>query len=1278
MTDGKPYRTMRLALAMRGGVSLAVWIGGAVAELDLFRRACNNEHLGPDPHNHREIRADVYRKLLQRTGQYNKVEIDILAGASAGGLNAVLFGLAQACDTVMDDVVRRTWIEDGGIWELLREPGSGRVESILRGDGRLFEVVRKALGQIAGDLDPATVAQYPEQLIPNGDSPTPRIAVELAATLLDDPRHPERQNRARFSFSKTGGTLDSTYSTIPAPADRVPDEVDVGEKTDKVADTARWRRQMALDRMALAARATSSFPGAFEPARIYAMRSGSAAQGESAPLPSDYATTEQVTVNMARAFLYSAGRNEPFGVVDGGIFDNIPIDRAIRAIQRASASEPSDRSLVYLDPEPPVSRGPAPDAPEKTSAASWVPVIRSSLALKQRQETAGDELSLIREYNDRVLQTRGRLEALAAIMRALRQSAGDPESRTATFVTELVRDESYTQCRIAMDAPRIAGLLTEPWAELCYPPREAVDYVPLPHRAAIRIKNEVALAYNDTSIKWQLSTDVVALLDWVRVLIAWVRALEDLIVDYTLPEDEVVPPLPAELVDDHKRGALLSDLMCWKAALYRWLTVLGEAKHRAVDEVLARPLRSENRTPDDKYPLITSLQESRGAQMSLSITPQLRKLLCEPEGTPEDLDADMYRLLSAPNQFRYPSGESLVTSVRAGLNAMLEQIRERSGEAVRGLYDPRNDPRPPAQTPEWLAYWAESVYPHFYLPPLATFGIEQIAKIFASTGVPDTAHVIRFDTITGDERPRIDVPHLEKAAKAKYLGQWVRKTPGEARMVEVFKDTDGLLTADAKLAGNALNRFGGFFLWHWRENDWHWGRLDAAAGIVRLLANRSKFEGGLPAAGVGQLQAAVNATTDLRREYIELKTKELQDDILAESAEQQAQFIVKQPGRADSTPPPPLVTTVGGESLSVVGPRYRFALASRVVPLVYRALWPGNSSPYSVGGALSRMGNIAIRPVAVALPLVADPLRLAIAVITVLATAGALGVSVTGGFIHGFSAVVLSALGILIAARTWRAGKNWRTLGRKLDSIGRQYPQLDVEAGWASLLRGAHTGRWRAASWVLVACCVSLATVFGMAAARPTPLAPFAAAESILAIVAVILGVQHWLNQRALRIVDSKSAVQSRSRIAMWIVTLAVGVAVAVVPMVPIVVSFLASPAADGPRSSLLAAGVGTAALTAVSLWGWADKTWSACAIAGAAVLGAGVQILLEHITERFPLWDLGPVAVWLVAVSAITQRLPHREVDYGQPPMQNPVRSAAPAGVSDDNVVSLVGDNAA
>ncbi|MFS0896089.1 DUF3376 domain-containing protein [Mycolicibacterium litorale] len=1277
MTDDTPYRTMRLALAMRGGVSLAVWIGGAVAELDLFRRACNNLDIGPDPNGYRKARAKTYRGLLEDTRRFNRVEIDILAGASAGGLNAVLFGLAQACDTVMDDTVRRTWIRDGGIWELLREPGSGRVQSILQGDGRLFTVVREALGEIAGDLDPGTVAHHESDvragrnarpLLANGASPAQRINVELAATLLDDPRHPGRQNRARFSFSKTSGTLDSAFSTIPAPADRIAGEPVLVDEDRPVAVQAMWRRQMALDRMALAARATSSFPGAFEPARIFSMHSGAALPGASAPLPFDYATSAQVTVNMARAFLYSAGRAEPFGVVDGGVFDNIPIDRAIRAIQRASSSEPSDRSLIYLDPEPPENRGSVVDAPEKSSAASWLPVIRSSLTLKQRQESASDELSLVREYNDRVLQTRGRLEALAAIMRALRQSAGDPIAETVDFVDDLVREESYVQCRIAMDAPRVASLLTEPWSELCYPPREAVDYVALPPEDAIRIKNQVARAYNDPDLEWHLSTDVVAMLDWVRVLIAWVRALEDLLVGYARVRadggDESEVELPGGFRDDEGRGELLGKLRCWKAALYRWLTVLAEARHRAVDEVLARPLRTENPRTGDRYPLIASLQESRGAQMGLRLTPELGSLLTTIDGDPEQLDRDLYRHLSAPNQFRYPSGANLVTVVRAGLDSMLAEIREHSGPVVDGLYTPATSATE-APVPTWRASWTESVYPHLYLYPLSSYTIEQIAKIFASTGVPDTAHMIRFDRITGDERPQIDVRELEKGARAKHLAAWIGKKTPEARIVQVVSDSRGLLTADGKLAGNALSRFGGFFLWHWRENDWHWGRMDAAAGIARILAHRIDFGADTARDPDQQLQAAVNTEAELRRHRIEETTRALQEQILAESAEQQKDIVADSADTARRGATPPFVTTVGAETLSAISPRYRFALASRIVPLVFRALWPANSSPFSVGGALSRLGNIVLRPLAVALPLVADPLRLGMALIVALAAAGALGASVATQGWHLATAALLAAMSLAIAARVWRIGNGRRRLRRTLSSIHTQFPHLNVDAHWTRLLDEQSTRWWRVASWTLAVVSAGLAVVFAMAGSRPLPVDPFAAVESAVATVAVVLGLQHWFNQRSLRIVEPRAAVSTRKRIVFWALTVAAGIAVVVVPL--FAESFLESGGHDRWPLNVVVAGVASGLLTAVSLWGWARSWWAVLSIAVTAALGATVQWGLDTLTRGAGLCDFVPVVVWLATVAAISQRIPHRRRGYGQPPLAEREEDKGPGDTYED-----------
>src|SRR5262245_54147504 len=99
-------RTLRIALAMKGGISLAVWIGGAVAELDVLRRLRilgsrddPRAYLLKDPGRPTATppevvaRARHYARLLI-AAQYDAVEFDVLAGASAGGLNAVLYGVA--------------------------------------------------------------------------------------------------------------------------------------------------------------------------------------------------------------------------------------------------------------------------------------------------------------------------------------------------------------------------------------------------------------------------------------------------------------------------------------------------------------------------------------------------------------------------------------------------------------------------------------------------------------------------------------------------------------------------------------------------------------------------------------------------------------------------------------------------------------------------------------------------------------------------------------------------------------------------------------------------------------------------------------------------------------------------------------------------------------------------------------------------------------------------------------------------------------------------------
>ncbi|MEU6239454.1 hypothetical protein, partial [Kitasatospora sp. NPDC047058] len=84
--DGESVE-LRLALVMNGGVSLAVWMGGVVHELNLLRLA--SQHLagtdpGLDPTDPDLPVFDTWRDLLRRANR--RVTIDIISGTSAGGL----------------------------------------------------------------------------------------------------------------------------------------------------------------------------------------------------------------------------------------------------------------------------------------------------------------------------------------------------------------------------------------------------------------------------------------------------------------------------------------------------------------------------------------------------------------------------------------------------------------------------------------------------------------------------------------------------------------------------------------------------------------------------------------------------------------------------------------------------------------------------------------------------------------------------------------------------------------------------------------------------------------------------------------------------------------------------------------------------------------------------------------------------------------------------------------------------------------------------------------
>ena len=293
--DRENRQELRLALALRGGASMAVWIGGATAEINHLRGA-----LTPDETSQQSATGEHPWATLAKLAGYDSVSVDVLAGASAGGVNAALLS-ASIVYGMPFERMRELWIRLADLEAMARPVPKfwqRRPESLLEGD----------------DYFAARLAQSITDLVPPEDSAKDlgdRADLLLTATLLDpvlerrfDGRSEsivEPRRRAWFRFRHQG-----------RPGDPLSDFA----AGNGFADFVR--------RLAHAGRTTSSYPAAFEPARVFS------APGEPPPgVPNMFGLFSDVS---------APPQQRLFRVIDGGVLDNI------RSRQRFARSRPRPRT----------------------------------------------------------------------------------------------------------------------------------------------------------------------------------------------------------------------------------------------------------------------------------------------------------------------------------------------------------------------------------------------------------------------------------------------------------------------------------------------------------------------------------------------------------------------------------------------------------------------------------------------------------------------------------------------------------------------------------------------------------------------------------------------------------------------------------------------------------------------------------------------------------------------------------------------------------------------
>ena len=190
-----------------------------------------------------------------------------------------------------------------------------------------------------------------------------------------------------------------------------------------------------MAKLALAGRASASFPFAFEPATV-------TTDGGDRRTRPDLAT-----------IFSERGAPDAFRVMDGGVLDNIPIARAIRAVAASPAAEPTDRWLLYLYPSPPDDVPPPPPPPQAPVRA--LSTVRRALTAKLGTETILDDAAALDQHNVEA--------AFQAIRwRGLWHGAGSDETVWPDWLGRLGEMGAVVEIRATTDALRLRQVLEQP------------------------------------------------------------------------------------------------------------------------------------------------------------------------------------------------------------------------------------------------------------------------------------------------------------------------------------------------------------------------------------------------------------------------------------------------------------------------------------------------------------------------------------------------------------------------------------------------------------------------------------------------------------------------------------------------------------------------------------------------------------------------------------------------------------------------------------------------
>jgi len=413
-------KELRLALICYGGISLAVYMHGITKEVWRLARASRAFHAHEPAGSGSEV---VYRRLLDEVrrdhGLDLRVLVDILAGASAGGINAIFLADAISHGHSLEPLTD-LWLEAADV-DVLLDPEVSRLSRFAKAAAVPFAwaLSAKRGGAVEQTVEPShrdevrtklanfvrarwfappfSGTQFTNLLLgaldamAGGEAGPPLLPdhqpLDLFVTVTDFHGYPERlrlnsppevaetEHRLILSFRDPGGPK---------------------------------RQLAAAPELVFAARATASFPGAFPPFRVGELDAALAEREEEWP-------TRDRFLHRILPRHMAAGAIDSTVLIDGSVLANAPFRPAIDALRERPARREVDRRFVYIDPKPGIRSirfGGGAEREAPGDVPGFFATIFGALSDIPREQPIRDNLEAIDGRSARIRRLRHIVEAM--------------------------------------------------------------------------------------------------------------------------------------------------------------------------------------------------------------------------------------------------------------------------------------------------------------------------------------------------------------------------------------------------------------------------------------------------------------------------------------------------------------------------------------------------------------------------------------------------------------------------------------------------------------------------------------------------------------------------------------------------------------------------------------------------------------------------------------------------------------------------------------------------